>query len=224
MNDYIIMYPSSSETERKGIIVGGVLLRYLKILLIVLFTLFILTSCKGQISASPSQNNNSNHTAPIESNEELQYGNFSYGDELDFYKNDEKSNKNPTAINVVTKYLEAMRENDYEAWLSTMAEERQQGFRSNEKHELGTVSLDIIDIHYETDLKYKHKVVKCEKAVSMGLTADNIAIIYALYNAKYDHTKVPSDDGEIEWHFTLIRKDKDSPWLIQAWGYGYGGI
>ncbi|TGE37249.1 DUF3888 domain-containing protein [Desulfosporosinus fructosivorans] len=33
--------------------------------------------------------------------------NFSYDDELTFYKNDEKISKNPTAISVVTKYLEA---------------------------------------------------------------------------------------------------------------------
>lgn len=41
---------------------------------------------------------------------------------------------------------------------------------------------------------------------------------------EYDNTKVPSQSGEIEWHFNLIRQKNKSPWYIQGWGYGYGGI
>lgn len=199
-------------------------MKHVKTLTIILSIFCIFTSCKGDIADSSSPNNGSVTKSSAESNEELEYENFSYGDELTFYLNDEKFNKNPTAIDVVTKYFEAMRENDYDAWLSTMTEERQKGFSYNEKCELGVISLDILDVHYETDLRYKHAVVNCERAVNMGLTADNIAIVYAIYDAKFDHTKVPNDDGKIEWHFSLIRKDKNSQWLIAAWGYGVGGI
>jgi hypothetical protein len=195
-------------------------MKYFKTLSIILCTLCILTSCKGQTSDSLSQNNYSNPKSSIETNEDLEFENFSYGDELAFYKNDEKTNKNPSAINIVTIYLESMKENDYDAWLSTMTEECQQAFSYNEKRELGVISLDILDIHYETDVKYKYTAVNCEKAVKMGLTANNIAIIYALYDAKFDHTKVPNDDGKIEWRFTLIREDNNSPWRIAEWGYG----
>ena len=149
---------------------------------------------------------------------------FSYGDEFTFYKNDEKSNKNPTAISVVTKYLEATKTNDYDTWLSTLTTEKQKGFSRERNQEFGVISLDILDIHYQTDTGYKHNILKSERAIEKGLTADNIAEIFAFYEVKYDGTKVPSNGGKIGWGFTLIRDDKNSPWYIQEWGYGYGGI
>jgi len=150
--------------------------------------------------------------------------NFSYGDELTFYKNDEKTNKNPTAISVVTKFLEATKTNDYYTWWSTLRPEGRKGFSREANGEFGVINLDILDIHYETDTRYKHNILKSEKAIEIGLTPDNIAEIDALYEVKYDNKKVPTQGGEINWHFTLIREDKNSPWYIQTWGYGYGGI
>ena len=150
--------------------------------------------------------------------------NFSYGDELTFYKNDEKSNKNPTAISVVTKSLEATKTNDYDTWLSTFTAETQKRFSREANGKFGVISLDILDIHYQTDTRYKHNILKSERAIEKGLTADNIAIISALYKAKYDGTQPPSSFGDFDWHYVLIREDKNSPWYIQDWGYGFGGI
>lgn len=187
-------------------------------ILIILLVLFINTSCgrheiiKWQDKQSSSKTETINHE------------NFDYGDELNFYKNDEKININPTAISVVKKYLEAIKTNDYDAWLSTLTPERQKGFSRESNGEFGVISLNILDIHYETDTGYKHSILKSERAREKGLTADNIAEVYALYDVKYDGTKVPSSSGKIEWHFTLIREDNKSPWYIQEWGYGYGGI
>lgn len=124
----------------------------------------------------------------------------------------------------MTKYLEATKTNDYDTWLSTLTNERQKGFSREANGEFGVISLDILDIHYETDKGYKNNILVSERAIEKGLTADNIAVISALYEAKYDGIKVPSQGGRIDWHFTLIRDGKNSPWYIQEWGYGYGGI
>ena len=150
--------------------------------------------------------------------------NFSYGDEFTFYKNDEKTNKNPTAISVVPKYLEATKTNDYDTWLSTLTTEKRKGFSRERNQEFGVISLDILDIHYQTDTRYKHNILKSERAIKKGLTPDNIAEVFAFYEVKYDGAKVPPDGGKIGWGFTLIREDKNSPWCIQEWGYGFGGI
>jgi len=156
--------------------------------------------------------------------ETINQENFDYGDELNFYLNDEKTNNNPTAISVVKEYLVAKRENDYDTWLSTLTPETQRGFSREMSGDFWVISFKILDIHYETDTGYKHSILKCEKANEIGLTADNIAVVYALYDVKYDNTKVPSQSGEIQWRFDLIREDNKSPWYIQGWGYGYGGI
>ncbi len=56
------------------------------------------------------------------------------------------------------------------------------------------------------------------------MKADNIAVVSALYEAKYDGTIAPSSFGDFDWHYVLIRENKNSPWYIQEWGYGFGGI
>lgn len=157
-------------------------------------------------------------TSPGNQNLQPTSGSFGYGDELSFYQKDEKSNKNPTAISVVKKYLESTRKNDFDSWMSTLASDRQKGFSKEANGDFGVINLEILDLHYEADTIYKHNILKSEKAIQNGWTAENIAIVYALYNASYDHTKVPSSDGKTEWHFWLIRKDTNSPWLIQDWG------
>lgn len=199
-------------------------MKFLKIFAILLFAACILTACNKQNIQSQSQDNVPSTQVSSESPLTTAEGNFSYGDELTFYKNDEKTNKNPTAISVVTKFLEATKTNDYDTWWSTLTTERQKGFSREVNGEFGVISLNILDIHYETDTQYKHSILISEKAIEKGLTPDNIAVVDALYDVKYDNAKVPSNSGKIDWHITLIREDKNSPWYIQEWGYGCGGI
>ncbi|SHJ88042.1 protein of unknown function [Dethiosulfatibacter aminovorans DSM 17477] len=148
---------------------------------------------------------------------------FEYGREVDFYYEDEKVSGNLTAISVVEKYFEAMKSNDLESWKSTMTQDKQSGFVEKEEN-FWIESLDILDIHYESDTGYKHSILQDEDAKEMGLTPDNIAVIYVLYDVLYDNSKVPYNSGRINWHFILLREDGQSPWKIQGWGYGYGGI
>lgn len=193
-------------------------MKFAKKIIVLLAMIFLLTSCNSQKIVSPSQ-----MEKPIADTTKVtstKSGNFGYGDELTFYKNDDKTNKNPTAISVVAKYLDAMKGNNYDAWLSTMTAVRKTGFLSNKNHELGVLSLDVLDVHYEADTIYKHNILESELAQKNGWTADNMTIVYALFDVKYDHSKVPGSDGKIEWHFFLVRKDKSSPWYIQDWGYG----
>lgn len=197
-------------------------MKYVKLLSIILCTLCILTSCKGQTTAPSSQNNNSSSKSTEESNVELEYKNASSSDVLAFYKNDEKSNKNPTAINVVIKYLEAMKNNDYDAWLSTMTTDKQKGFLANEYHELRVIKLDILNVNYDTDAIYRQRKAESEWAKELGCIADNMAIVCATYDIQNDHREpsvnASSNDGKTEWRFILIREDKDSPWIIADWG------
>lgn len=197
-------------------------MKYVKLLSIILCTLCILTSCKGQTTAPPSQNNNSSSKSTEESNVELEYKNASSSDVLAFYKNDEKSNKNPTAINVVIKYLEAMKNNDYDAWLSTMTTDKQKGFLANEYHVLRVIKLDILNVNYDTDAIYRQRKAESEWAKELGCIADNMAIVCATYDIQNDHREpsvnASSNDGKTEWRFILIREDKDSPWIIADWG------
>lgn len=184
----------------------------------------LVSGCSLYETRSNTSNINNSSQSSSESLEVTNDGNFSYGDEHTFYKNDEKSNIYPTPISVVTKYLEATKTNDYDAWLSTITPERKKAFAREANGEFGVISLDILAIYYEKDTQYKHNILKSERAIEKGLTADNIAVVDALYQAEYDGTKVPSNSGKIDWLFFLIREDKNSPWYIQEWGYGYGGI
>ncbi|KUO51856.1 MAG: hypothetical protein APF76_15020 [Desulfitibacter sp. BRH_c19] len=194
-------------------------MRFARSIFIVLVVLIITTTSCGKHEIINWEDDQSS----LET-ETINQDSFDYGDELTFYLNDEKVNNNPTAITVVEKYLIAMRENDYDTWLSTLTREKQRGFSREMNGDFGVISLKILDIHYESDTGYKHSILKSEKANEIGLTADNIAVVYALHDVKYDNTKVPTQSGEIEWRFDLIRKDNKSPWYIQGWGYGYGGI
>jgi hypothetical protein len=186
-------------------------MKFVKSPIILLCAVSILTSCNNQRVESNLPKSELGSQSSSESLPVANSGSFSYGDELAFYENDEKSNKNPTAISVVNKFLASTKTNDYDAWLSTLTTERQKGFSREANGEFGVISLDILDVHYEADTIYKHNILKSGKAVENGWTADNVAVIYALYEAKYDGKKVPADSGKIEWHFSLVRKDKNSP-------------
>lgn len=195
-------------------------MKFAKSIILLLCAVLILTSCNNQQLEPRLQKNEISSQSSSESISVTESGNFSYGDELTFYENDEKSNKHPTAISVVNKFLESIKTNDYDTWLSTLTTEKQKGFSREANGEFGVLSLDILDVHYETDTIYKHNILQSKKAIANGWAAENIAVVYALYDAKYDGTKVPTNSGKIEWHFWLIRKDQNSPWYIQDWGYG----
>jgi hypothetical protein len=88
------------------------------------------------------------------------------------------------AEDTVRKYLEATRNNNYEAWRSTL------------KYEMYTGS----------------ELAK-RRGYSDEQTMDIVAV-FAQYAADYDNTKVPYGGGTLARYIYLMREDTDSPWLI----------
>lgn len=105
------------------------------------------------------------------------------------------------AVEVVTKHLEG-RKNDF-----------------------GMISLAINSVQTVENAQHLQNILEDEDAAKMGLTEENIALVDAYINVQYDGTKVPYNSGENEYiGFTLIRKDSASPWLINTYGQGLGGV
>jgi len=105
------------------------------------------------------------------------------------------------AVEVVTKHLEG-RKNDF-----------------------GVISLSINSVRTVENAQHLQNILEDEDAAKMGLTKENIALVDAYINVQHDGTKVPNQSGDnVYIGFTLIRQDKDSPWLINDYGQGLGGV
>jgi len=105
------------------------------------------------------------------------------------------------AVEVVTKYLEG-RKNDF-----------------------GVISLSINSVQAVENAQHLQNILGDEDAAKMGLTKENIALVDAYINVQHDGTIVPNQSGDnVYIGFTLIRQDKDSPWLINDYGQGLGGV
>lgn len=105
------------------------------------------------------------------------------------------------AVEVVTKHLEG-RKNDF-----------------------GVIRLSINSVQAVENAQHLQNILGDEDAAKMGLTEENIALVDAYINVQHDGTKVPNQSGDnVYIGFTLIRQDKDSPWLINNYGQGLGGV
>ncbi|UWG96549.1 DUF4829 domain-containing protein [Dehalobacter sp. DCM] len=105
------------------------------------------------------------------------------------------------AVEVVTKHLE------------------------DRKNDFGVISLSINSVWAVENAQHLQNILEDEHAAKMGLTKENIALVDAYINVQYDETKVPDQSGEnVYIGFTLIRQDKDSPWLINNYGQVWAGL
>lgn len=105
------------------------------------------------------------------------------------------------AVEVVTKHLEG-RKNDF-----------------------GVISLAINSVQTVENAQHLQNILEDEDAAKMGLTKENIALVDAYINVQHDGTIVSNQSGDnVYIGFTLIRQDKDSPWLINNYGQGLGGV
>lgn len=65
--------------------------------------------------------------------------------------------------------------------------------------------------------RHKNKIINFEKE---KLDLKNIAIFMVTFEVKYSKNVFTSNDsGRYGYNYTLIRKDKNSPWLIDSAGY-----
>lgn len=135
------------------------------------------------------------------------------------------------AAGVVTKYLEAKRDNNYEAWKATLWQANSSQNSENmpeKKGDLGVISLSIhkVEISDKQTQHIRETYTGSDLAKSYGwpdeYIAENMVAVFAEYTVDYDNTKVPYDEGKISQYFYLVRDDKDSPWLIWDMSYDAG--
>ncbi len=124
------------------------------------------------------------------------------------------------AVSVVRKSLEAEKNNDYDAWISTRIEEQQRAFTKEANGEFGVISLTVhtVEASDRVTQALKERYSGSDLAQGRGWSdeyiAENMIVVYADYTVDYDNTKVPYSEGTLTEVFTLVRDDPGSPWLI----------
>ncbi|MFT5875781.1 MAG: hypothetical protein ACI8WT_004778 [Clostridium sp.] len=86
--------------------------------------------------------------------------------------------------------------------------------------------IKIINIIYDTNKTNKEvylRQMKKGQIIDMDkkkLELENVSIFNVDFEVKYKKEGVgPSDSGRDKYSYTLIRKDKNSPWLISSFGH-----
>ena len=128
------------------------------------------------------------------------------------------------AKNTVRKSLEAERDNNYEAWVSTFVKE-QQDFYTRETREFGIISLTVGEIRVAVERTcsiregYPGSDLANRRGWSDEHIAKNMVAVSVQYTVDYDNTKVPFIEGVQSGHVLLVRDNEASPWLICDWGH-----
>jgi len=124
------------------------------------------------------------------------------------------------AVSVVKKHLEAEKNNNYAAWISTLIEEKQRAFTKETNGEFGVISLVVekVEVSDEETQRMQEMYTGSELAQSRGWSdeylSENMIVVSTQYTVDYDNTKVPYTEGTLTQDFILIRDDQGSPWLI----------
>ena len=125
------------------------------------------------------------------------------------------------AEDVVTQYLEALQNNDYDTWLSLHSRPLEEYSTPEKEGDLAVISLDIEKVEFseEETERIRAYYMGSELAEGEGWSdeylEENMVAVYAQYTVDYDNTKVPYSEGPTAKYVYLIRADKDSPWLIR---------
>ncbi|HOG46127.1 MAG TPA: M56 family metallopeptidase [Anaerolineae bacterium] len=124
------------------------------------------------------------------------------------------------AVAVVKKSLEAERNNDFDAWVSTRIEEQQRAFTREANGTFGIISLMVhkVEVSERVTQVMKAQYSGSDLAQRRGWTdeyiAENMIVVYADYTVDYDNAVAPYDEGTLTQVFILVRDDPSSPWLI----------
>ncbi|MGI6162790.1 MAG: DUF4829 domain-containing protein [Bacillota bacterium] len=131
------------------------------------------------------------------------------------------------AINTVRKHLEAERDEDFEAWVSTLFLKEQRDFyieqHKQSNFDFGVISLTIDEIRLAVAQTCRIRAIYSGSlAKKRGWTneyiAENMAAVFAQHTVDYDNRKVPYIEGTLTSYLMLVRDDKTSPWLIWSMG------
>ncbi|GAA0084901.1 DUF4829 domain-containing protein [Clostridium sp. CTA-7] len=125
--------------------------------------------------------------------------------------------KDDSAKTVVENYFKYKNEKNKDNLLTTLTE------RFNAPNVVwGFENLDstkIISIEEEKNEKIKEGYLNNGMGKINGTTENNLKIYKVRYEVKYKKDGVgPQDSGIYDWWYFLIRKDENSPWLIDDMG------
>jgi len=130
----------------------------------------------------------------------------------------------PDVTSLVERHLTAKKDNDYQAWISTLWVAQQEGQPFTPGFEkpgdLGVLSLSIVQVAVsdEETERIRRMYSGSELARAYGWSdkfiSENLIAVSAEYTVDYDNTKVPYSEGTLTQYFYLVREDPDSAWLI----------
>lgn len=132
-------------------------------------------------------------------------------------------NSNPSSV--VTKYLEAMKDNDLDTLKACYWEKITIDYGYAKEGDLGVISLsiDTVKISDKETQWMKEYYSGGDLAKYHGWSdeyiEENMIAVFSSYKVAYDNTIVPNDGGDIKMYFYLLRADKDSSWVI--WDRSY---
>ena len=115
---------------------------------------------------------------------------------------------------MVKKYLEAEKNNDYDAWISTLIQEKQKAYTKEANGVFGVISLtvDKAAVSEDETLRMKVRYTGSDLAQQRGWSdeyiSENMIVVAAQYTVDYDNAKVPFTEGTLSQNFILIRKTR----------------
>jgi len=135
----------------------------------------------------------------------------------------QQSSRNDAA-SVVERYLAAKKDNDYQAWQSTLWAAQKDGQTFTPSFEkpgdLGVLSLSIgkVAVSDEETKRIQTMYSGSDLAQMYGWSdeyiAKNLVAVSAQYTVDYDNTKVPYPEGTLTQYFYLVKDASGPPWLI----------
>lgn len=118
------------------------------------------------------------------------------------------SNSNQTVIKNHFKYV---KEKNLGKILTTLTERNSNAYWDFDNLE----SIKLINIEEEKNEKFKQSYLLYGEGKTNGTTEKNLKVYKVNYEIKYKNdTLQPQTSGIYDWWYLVIRKDENSPWLI----------
>ncbi|WMJ80194.1 DUF4829 domain-containing protein [Clostridium sp. MB40-C1] len=121
------------------------------------------------------------------------------------------------AETVVRNYFKYKNEKNEEKVLSTLTDSFKSPNVVREYDDLESIKL--IGIQEEMNNNIKGSYLKDGQGSVNGTTEKNLKVFKVTYRVKYkENNKSAQESGKYIWWFDVIRKDENSPWLIDDFG------
>lgn len=156
------------------------------------------------------------------SNEQAKESNVNKAENIDSEKSLE--NNNPveskdediiSAQSAIEKHFQYIQEKDQEKFLTTMTERQAQNNSYLKPEDIKNIKLlKITEDKSESSIQGYLESIKDTESET---TKENVKIFYVSFEIEYvDESAQHQNNGELMWVCYLIRKDENSPWLIDG--------